>query len=377
MAADAPTIFLTAAEASGDTHAANLIRALRAREPGLRFAGIGGPRMAEAGCELLEDVTAHASMLLGSVRKLGYFRGIVRRVAEAFRATRPAVHVPVDSPALNWHLAAAAKGMGIPVMYYIAPQVWAWAPWRVKKLRRLTDRVACLLPFEEPYLRQRGIDATFVGHPLFDHVPPRPSERPAAPADEAWRIALLPGSRTAEVATHAPALRDAAEAIRRRYPRAEVTFAAAHERAERQIVQAAGREIPILTGRTHEVMAASHFALAVSGTVTLEAAYFGLPMVVFYRASRVGYAVGRGWLFRTEYLSLVNIVAGRPLVPELMPWSGRSEEVALAALRELADPDALAAKSRTLIALAESLRAPAGGSASDAAAQIVLQTLRA
>ncbi|MBN1553224.1 MAG: lipid-A-disaccharide synthase, partial [Phycisphaerae bacterium] len=144
MANSRPVIFLSAAEASGDHHAANLIHALRKRFPDARFLGAAGPAMAAAGCESIIDLTAKASMVAGPLTNLRYYRRAVRLLQKAIREARPDILVPVDSPALNWHLAKAAKAVGVPVMYYVAPQVWAWARWRIKKVRRLTDHVACL-----------------------------------------------------------------------------------------------------------------------------------------------------------------------------------------------------------------------------------------
>ncbi len=174
--AQRPTIFLTAAETSGDMHGANLIRALSARLPDAHFVGVGGPEMRAAGCELLEDVVAHAAMGLDAAVKFPYFRRVIKTVAKEMAARRASVLVPIDSPGLNWHMAKAAKKLGVPVMYYVSPQVWAWAPWRVKKMRRLTNHVACLLPFEQEYLRACGVAATFVGHPMFDHLPARSAQ---------------------------------------------------------------------------------------------------------------------------------------------------------------------------------------------------------
>ena len=376
MSATQPIIFLTAAEASGDTHAANLITVLARRLPSARFIGVGGPRMAAAGCELLEDVTAHASMLLGPLTKIPYFRRVIAQVDQAMAQTPPDVLVPVDSPALNWHMASAARRRGVPVMYYVAPQVWAWGPWRVRKVRRLTDHVACLLPFEPEYFRQRGVPATFVGHPLFDHVPPREPAPVQPPADDAWRIILLPGSRPGEIRNHAAAMVRTAELIRARHPRAEFTICVENDRAAGQVAELAGTSLPIVAGRTHEIMARSHFAIAKSGTVTLETAYFGLPMVVVYRASRLAYNLVRWWLFRTKYLSAVNIVAGREMVPELMPWGGNVDELANAALRQLENPQALLAKSSELLALADTLRPPTGQSPSEGTAELVLRTMK-
>ena len=170
-----PTIFLSVAEASGDLHAAKLAAALRRRLGEVRLIGAAGPLMRAEGCQSLIDLTASASMMLGPLTRPLYYLRALRKLQESIRRLRPDVVVPVDSPALNWHVAAAAREAGAPVMYYIAPQVWCWAPWRVRKLARLTDAVACILPFEQRYLRDRGVRATYVGHPLFDDIPPAPS----------------------------------------------------------------------------------------------------------------------------------------------------------------------------------------------------------
>ncbi|MCK4601825.1 MAG: lipid-A-disaccharide synthase, partial [Phycisphaerae bacterium] len=279
------TIFFSAAEASGDEHAAHLIRALRSRLPNARFVGAAGEKMAKAGCEVLADLTHNASMLGGPILRLGYWIRTVKSLQRKIKKIRPALHVPVDSPAMNWHLARAAKQCGSAVVYYIAPQVWAWASWRAQKLARLTDHVACILPFEEDYFRRRGVNATYVGHPLFEALPKRPEHLPdilSAWADGTWRVALLPGSRPGEIHDHAPAMVEVARKICSRWPAARCTFTARSEDSARILRRACrGQKMEISVGKTHEVLAESHFAVAVSGTVTLEAAYFGVPMVIF------------------------------------------------------------------------------------------------
>ena len=375
------TIFLSAAEASGDEHAARLIGSLRARLNHVRFVGAAGEQMAAGGCEVLADLTAQASMLGGPVLRLGYYLRQLRRLKKAMRDIRPDVFVPVDSPALNWHLAAQAKGIGCPVMYFISPQVWAWAPWRVKKLSRLTDRVACILPFEQPYLCDRGVRATFVGHPLMDALPPPgpPSDLIEAYADGTWRVALLAGSRAGEIAHHAPALVGVAKEIQRRWPRATCTFAAKTKEAAQAIALACDKagagNVPVLMGHTHEVLAGAHVAIVTSGTVTLEAAYFGVPMVIFYRTSRLLGAMHRllgRWAVPTRFLSLVNILAGRALVPELMPWHGNVRKVTGAAMEMMEDLGRLCQMRQQLLELVGPLRA-ASGTAADNAAQLVLE----
>jgi len=350
---DKPTIFLTAAEASGDSHGAGLVTVLNRRLPGARLVGAGGAKMAAAGCEILLDMTAQASMLHGPFLKLHYFHRCLRQLKRHMRDIAPDVVVPIDSPALNWHIAKAAKAIGALVMYYVAPQVWAWAPWRVRKLARLTDRVACILPFEQDYLRRRGVQARFVGHPMFDHLSPRPAELPdlqAASQSGRWCVALLPGSRPGEITAHAPAMTAAAEAITQRWPQARCTFTAPDETAAERIAAAAGLpRADIAVGRTAEVLAQCHFAVAASGTVTLEVAHYGVPMVIVYRVSRAGYSLVGRWLIRTPYLSLVNILAGRQITPELMPWFGNINQLVRATLDMMSDPDALARARRDLL----------------------------
>jgi len=270
------TIFMSAAEASGDEHAARLIESLRLRVPEARFIGVAGPRMAEAGCEVLADLTRQASMIGGPFLRIPYYVRTIRRVQEQMRELAPDLHIPVDSPAMNWHLADTAKSIGAGVVYYIAPQVWAWAPWRVRKLARLTDRVACILPFEQRYFRDRGVKATYVGHPLFETLPERPAELPdlaEAWSEGSWRVAMLPGSRPGEIRHHTPALLASAAKITRRWPRARCTFTARTDQAAQAIRRASGNtDVNVAVGRMREVLSQSHFAVAVSGTVTIEVA---------------------------------------------------------------------------------------------------------
>lgn len=373
---DTPTIMITAAEHSGDAHAGRLIDALRRRRPEARFVGIGGPIMAAAGCELLADVTTRSSMLGGSLLHVFYFYRLIRRIRRAMDECRPAVHVPVDSPAANWHLAKAARKRGVPVVYYVAPQVWAWAPWRVRKLRRLTDAVACILPFERDYLRQRGVNAHYVGHPLFDGLgEPEPADLARPARTGRWRIALVPGSRAGEIAAHAPALAKLAGRLGLRWPQAEFTFTALNDHAAGMIRRAAGPETAVAVGNTPRVLAGSHFAVVASGTVTLEVAHFGVPMVIFYRVSRWGYNLVGRWLLRTRYLSLVNILAGRELVPELMPWYGSVDPLVRHVEEMLADPDRLELTRRALLELTAPLHS-AGTTAADNTADLVLRAMR-
>ena len=383
-------VFVSAAEASGDEHGANLIKALRVRLPQARFVGVAGERMRAAGCEVLADLTSKASMLMAPILRLGYYVRKIRHLQLQLRDLKPDIHVPVDSPAMNWHLAAAAKRIGVPVVYYVSPQVWAWAPWRVRKLARLTDRVACILPFEEPYLRDRGVNATFVGHPIYDgqELPPEPlPDLIDAWYSGAWRVALLPGSRPGEIHGHTRALLRVADAVRRRWPAACCVFAALTEEGARMIRQVCARagqpNVEIAVGRTAalDVLSKSTFAVAGSGTVTLQAAYYGVPMVVFYRASlllrSLHVTLGRNRSFvGTKHLSLVNILADQGIVPEIMPWGGRAGQLIDVVLETMDDLGYLHQMRREEQRLVHPLRVPPPGSASQNAADLVVKVLR-
>ena len=374
-----PTIFISAAEASGDERAGQLVKAIRDRLSSVRVIGVGGEAMAAAGCEILLDLTHRASMVGAVVPRLVYYIRTIKRLQKQIREIRPDVHVPVDSPGINWHLAAAAKSCGSAVVHYIAPQVWAWAPWRVKKLRRLTDHVACILPFEERYLWDRGVKATYIGHPLFDTLPPQAG--PLADLVEAWsrgtwRVALLPGSRPAEIRNHTAALLSASKVIRQRWPDARCTFAARTPLCAETISRECnGAEVEIAVGKTREVLSGSHFAVAVSGTVTLEAAHFGVPMVILYRTNRLGYELIGRWLLRTPHLSLVNILAGRRLVPELMPWHGSHRKLNAMVTELMEDLGCLFETRQSLIELVRPLRAVPPATAAGNAADLVLDVM--
>ena len=383
MSSQPVTIFISAAEASGDEHAAGLIRAVRSRRADVRFVGAGGPRMAESGCDVLLDLTKTASMLTGPLLKLGYYWRAVRRLQRAMQEIQPAVHVPVDSPAINWHLAATAGKLGAAVVYYIAPQVWAWAPWRAGKLARLADRVACILPFEQAHLRACGVNATYVGHPLFDSLPERPASLPdlaEAWADGSWRVTLLPGSRPAEIRHHAPALLAAADAIRRRWKNAQCTLTARTDQCAEAIRNSAGPAgLPeIAVGRTPQVLKNSHFAVVASGTVTLEAAHFGVPMVVFYRTGRLLGAARRlagRRVVPTRQFSLVNILAGRRIVPELIPWYGSTKQLTETVIETMNDLGYLYEMRQDMLSVVEPLHAGDGRTACENTADVVVETL--
>jgi lipid-A-disaccharide synthase len=361
-------IFITVAEVSGDRHAAQLIAALRQLEPDLVIEGLGGPEMAAAGATIHRETVGNAAMgWRGALRAFEVLKWL-RWTREHFKANRPDLIVGVDSPSMNFHFAKLGKSLGIPVLQYVAPQLWAWREGRMKKVRRWIDRLACILPFEEAYFRSHGVDATFVGHPLFDELPPhRDAPGPRFP-DRPPVIGLLPGSRRSEATGNFPGLVGAAERIRAAFP--DATFLVPTTAATDPVVSAelATRRIDWIEHRRDafdELVPRCDLCLTVSGTATLHVAGFGVPMIVVYAASPVlWHGLGR-WLVKAKTYALVNVLAAGPnagkdehLVPELIPWFGDPAVVADAALDYLRHPEKLAAQRASLEKLVQSLDRP-------------------
>lgn len=370
------TVFFSVGEPSGDLHASNLIRAIHEANPQARCLGLGGPRMEQVGCEVLHHLSRHAVMWIGSVvAQLPRFLNLLRQTRHWFEQFHPDVVVLVDYPGFNWHVAALAKAKGIPVVYYGIPQLWAWAPWRVKKLQRTVDKVLCQLPFETSWLQQRGVSAEFVGHPYFDELLQRSLD---ATFLEGMRVdcrpvlTLLPGSRRQEVVTTGPWMLQIVQALRNRGLAFRVVSACFNsEQADQMQVLARQHGVPleVYCQRTPELIEAATCCLACSGSVSLELLYHRKPSVILYRVGRVGY-----WLqdaFRTSrYISLPNLLAiseisRRPWqkltegeqdalpFPEYLGMSGYIPQVVGHLARWLHDPATCRDKQRQLGLLAE------------------------
>lgn len=328
-----PQIFFSVGEPSGDLHGANLIRALRARSPGIECVGFGGPQMQAAGCQLHADLTVLAVMwFLRALLNLHKFLGLLRRATRYFRDHRPDAVVLIDYPGFNWWIARRAKRYGIPVFYYAPPQIWAWASWRVKKMRRFVDHVLCALPFEEAWFRERGCNATFVGHPYFDEVRQRRLDQDFL--DRLVRqpgplVTILPGSRTQEVEHNLHWFLKAAGLIRQQIP--EVNFALACFKPRqadlaRRLVARSGLPIEVFVRRTPELIEMADCCLAVSGSVSLELLYHTKPTVILYWISRTAYRI-QGWFRRVKYITLVNLLASEKLFDEdLTPYDPNSPD---------------------------------------------------
>jgi lipid-A-disaccharide synthase len=310
------TVFVSAGEPSGDQHAAALIAALRRAVPGVSVEGVGGPHLAAAGARLLariEDLTVIGFVEVA--RKLPAHWRLLRRIQRRLRDGDVRLVVLVDYPGFHLRVAAAAHRAGVPVLYYIAPQLWAWGERRVHQMARTVSRLAVILPFEERFFSERGVATTFVGHPLMDRSPLAPPEQlkremgldPSRPV-----LGLFPGSRHQEVVRLWPAFREAAELVRRDRPDLQVVVAATQGAAYPQ----AG-DIRVVAGRPRECFTVADAALCKSGTSTLEAAVAGTPLVVAYRMHPLSYLLARR-LVRVPWIGMVNLVAGRQVAPELI-----------------------------------------------------------
>ncbi len=342
-----PRFFISAAELSGDLHAASLIREILRRRPDARFIGVAGPNMRQAGCHPVADLTTHAAMLAGALTNVLRAARALQRTSHEFANHHYDAAIVVDSPMINLPVALRAKMRGIPVLYYIAPQLWAWGAYRLHKVGSRVDKLAVVLPFEQEFFRNVGLDATFVGHPLFDILTRRaPDPDAVGRMRSAGRpvIAILPGSRTHVIRAVLPGQLQVAAAIRDRFPNARFGVSLA-DTAHTQLVQSqihdARIHADLLHNRNSDLLSAADLTLVASGTATLEVAYYRSPMIVMYNGSRLLYHLLGRWMIGIEHLSLVNILAGRRLVPEFMPYYTSTAPIVEAALDLLSSPERL------------------------------------
>ncbi len=311
------TIFFSVGEPSGDLHGANLIRDFQVSEPDINVIGFGGPRMQQAGMELLSDLTQLAVMwIVDAVANLGTFWRLLQVADEYFQRHRPDAVVLIDYPGFNWWIARKARKHGIPVFYYGAPQMWAWGSWRIRKLRRLVTHVICKLPFEAEWYQSRGCDAVYVGHPYFDELQSKPVDREfmhrLGSRQLGRLVALLPGSRTREVQSNLPAFIKAAGHVHRRAPGTRFAVAAyndAQGKLARQILQGCELPIEVYVDRTSELIQVAHCCMACSGSVSLELMYFTTPAVIHYRLNRRMYFFVKHFMMQVRYMTLVNLLA--------------------------------------------------------------------
>jgi len=392
-------IFFSAGEPSGDLHAASLIRQLRQRCEHFEAVGYGGPEMAAAGCQLHADLTALAVMWFArAVANLPKFLDLVIRADRYFRHHRPQAVVLVDYPGFNWWIARRAKAHAIPVYYYVPPQIWAWAQWRVKKMRRLVDHVLCTLPFEQRWLASQGCNATYVGHPFFEQAQQHPLD---AAFIEQLRgragplVVILPGSRAQEVKNNFRWFLKAAAEVCARLPGVRMAVASFNSEqadlARRQVVRS-GLPIEVFAGKTAELIRLADCCMAVSGSVSLELLDQAKPTVILYWINKLGFFVQR-FFRKVKYITLVNLLnteelfpkdlapydpsqpgAERVLFPEYLTCEDKSAQIAGHVLGWLTDT----ARRDALVAQLAQLRSKvAQPGASSRAADYIVRTLAA
>lgn len=389
-------LFFSAGEPSGDQHAAALLRELRALDGRVQAAGFGGPRLRDAGCGLLEDLTQHAVMWF---RRAGgallYYRNLYLRAEAYFRDSRPDAVILIDYPGFNWWVARAAKKCGLPVFYYVPPQIWSWARWRVKKMRRWIDHTFACLPFEATWFGERGCPTTYVGHPSFDEMARHAYDEAFVrrAAEGGPLLTVLPGSRDQEVDANAALLYRCAERVREAVPGVRVAVAAFRERHAAQFVaRASGRHPPpaesadfqeggvealpgwrFYVGRTPELIRAATCCLSVSGSVSLELLYQEKPSVIAYQINPFAFWVQNRFR-RVKYITLVNLLADgglddsdlrlydpgspradRAVFPEYLTYRDRSADMAGHLIGWLKEPDQRAQAARRLAELKREL----------------------
>jgi lipid-A-disaccharide synthase len=383
----AKRIFITVAEVSGDQNAALLAAALREIDPSIQLEGLGGPKMAAAGVRIHFETTARAAMTFHALARAREVWRWLAWMKQQYARAKPDLHICVDSSGFNLHFAKVAKSFGVPVLYYVAPQLWASREGRIKKVRAFVDRVASIFPFEAAWYRERGVNAEFVGHPLFDLLPADRLERGARPPrypDRAPVIGVVPGSRKSEVRENWPSLLEVMERIAQRFPGAEF------------LVPATKNGLPALLGRegaaAGNIPTAYHLSetfgvagkhlehpikytievdafdrlipqcdlcITKSGTSTVHVAAYGVPMIVVYRLNPLLWHGAGRWLIKTKKIAMVNILAGQiEAVPEFIPWYGPVDEVANCAIDLLSHPEKLTGQRQRLVEIIEPISRP-------------------
>jgi len=321
------TIFLVSGEASGDLHGSNLIRDLKAHDPNLLFLAMGGDRMQDAGAELVINSQDLAFVGLGDVLKnIVKLRRIFHKVLHSIRESKPDLVILIDYPGFNLRLAKKIKQLGIRVLYYISPQIWAWHQSRIRLIRNYIDHMAVILPFEAAFYQQYGVPVTFVGHPLLKTVKPSMTKTAArtyfAIDDDDLVIGLMPGSRKSEIRYLLPVMIEAAEIIHEHYINSTFILPLAanlHESEIRPYLDNAKVPIKIIKENHYDAMQVCSAMIVASGTATLEVAILGIPEVLIYKTSRFNYTLGKR-LIKVPFLGLCNLIMGKEVIPELWQY---------------------------------------------------------
>jgi lipid-A-disaccharide synthase len=372
----APLIAIVAGEASGDFLGAHLIEALKSRLPGLRFAGIGGPKMESAGFESwfpMEKLAVRGYVEV--LRHYGEITGIRRRLRNRLIAEKPALFIGIDAPDFNLDLEVRLKRAGIPTVHYVSPSIWAWRGSRLRHIARAVDQMLVLFPFEVPLYRQAGISVAYVGHPLADIIP---MEDTTAAAREQLRLtggrrilAFLPGSRQSELQFMAATFVRTAKRVYERMPQAHflvpLISRETRELFEKALYDEGGQDLPLtlLFGHAREAIAAADAVLVASGTATLEAALYRKPMVITYKMANLTWKLMSRMKYQ-PYVGLPNIIAGEFIVPELLQHEATPENLAQALINVHNDPVIQRRLPERLEAIHHSLRQDTASRAADA-----------
>lgn len=339
------TVMMVAGEASGDLHGSHVVRALRNIRPDVRIQGMGGPAMQAAGADLFirSDKLAVVGITEVVVKIPQLFKAMAR-LKSCIVQKRPDLLILIDYPEFNLHLAAYAKRLKIPVLYYISPQLWAWRPGRIKKIKARVDHMAVILPFEESFYAEHGVPVSFVGHPLMDsRRDPVPAQCGLPTAGSPVVIGLLPGSREREVNQLLPIMLEAGRRLRHTLPGVRLVVSRAPSIAPElieEILQAANLPtVEVKTETVQTLFPGCHLVIAASGTVTMEAAIYGIPMIVTYVVSPLSYLLGKA-LIKVRHIALANLIAGRSIVPELIQNEVTPQAIADTAVGILSQPEA-------------------------------------
>ncbi len=357
------TIMIVAGEASGDMHGAGLVREMLKADPALNFYGIGGKKMQAAGVQILADASAMAVVGFTEVfSKLRVILKIMRRMKKSLDERHPDLVILIDYPDFNLPLAKAARKRGIRVLYYISPQVWAWRRGRIEQIKKTVTQMAVILPFEVETYRQKGFTVNYVGHPLLDMVKTnyalKESRKKFGLDESKTAIAILPGSRLSEIKQLMPELLKAAAILKNKIPEMQFVIPLADTLEEKDLTDmmtGSRLDVKVISGHTYDVVSCADLALVASGTATLETALLKIPMIIVYKISLLSYFIGRLFV-HVKHIGLVNIIAGKTVVPELIQndaCGARIAEEALAILNNRA-------RQRAMISELETIRARLG-----------------
>jgi len=373
-------ILMVAGEASGDLHGSRAVKALRRLRPEVQVYGMGSEHMRQAGVEVLIDSSRLA--VVGITEIWGRIRGLLQAylyLKKFIKKNKPSLVILIDFPDFNISLARTAKEAGVDVLYYISPQIWAWRSGRVKKIAQRVDKMCVILPFEAPFYQSAGVEVEFVGHPLLDILGAERQVDSSLIRSEFKGdplIALLPGSREREVKSLIPEMVRAAEILSQKKPGAKFILPAAPSVEAQEIetfLRSPSVNISVVEGKTYEVITASDLVIVASGTATLETAILGKPMVIVYQVSPLSYWVGK-ILVKVDWIGLVNIVAGKGIVPELLQKEAKGERIAAEALRILDDE---AYRQEMIEGLAEAKKKLGTPGAAEKVAQIAIEMIEA